>query len=717
MDDKKLKITHTEQHKWKVDDIEDRYENVVKKLAESYKFSDFKPLFENKPETERIVYEFGNVTVHINYPEKTEKNKKEDLRDYVNKELVIIFRRITDGNNDRAKYYRRGSDYEFSEEPWEAFRSKVENEVSKSLGMEVVQGSDYYQIRYDSIKKHWELFSKSYRDNVFREDVPRSHNKSKKPVVSDALYLSELRQTYRERLISDLVEAARDWIKKKQTCKETQQLVFEEKRILLEIDGKQTDADFSSFVKETYPPKKTTGCKEPGQSIKPQTSTPVAQNEGKPRIPDVVSRVESIKPDDSGDSVEHQNSGLEEVKSSSQDVGSNHDATDTVEDQQHINTGINSTQAKTYLRDKYTVQIKPGSDDRFIVTVNWNEGGSGQGKDGWISESIEGEMCLSDMYRKLLETFALNDDSQLLLEMFGKTITCQLDLKFQCSGEKGIWKPKAIYTSNKQHYEVRNKKLEEETQKLRDRETALASKEKEYKLLAQIKPEILRNLGVDNENQILAKIAELTRDSKRDKELIAKLSSTLNKLGHTPDDADQKLELIKGLYGDIKSLNEMSVDDFGKELHRTKESYQMLAKLNKLKDFNQETLCEFGALFGDISSEVKSRVEKLGQYIRDVDEYLVIGDAVRARLADPEQRRKSISKLDMMNKELKHYKLRIFYPQLGDPVDPARHKIVGYDNSGLRGNISRVERWGLAEIDEEGKDVSVIYKPEVIISK
>ncbi len=387
---------------------------------------------------------------------------------------------------------------------------------------------------------------------------------------------------------------------------------------------------------------------------------------------------------------------------------------DTV-DQNDIEELKGNKQRFVLTGDKYILQV-----DRLkeappaIIKSSFNTIAKDTGEiPGDVHPLFYDGMTLSELINNLRTVFPSRQPGHHLDELGTKLIDRHMDIHLERqSPDSEDWNID-IKTTTKQDLDKREREIIERENKLKSEKAIL---ETTQSLVREIKQRL--EIPDQDDRSVITAIEKKTSNIREANVRLEKLTKSINPIDIDIENANKKIQHLVGFFGGERKLADLSVDDFKRELLRFRDSYKMLDKLNRLKDFDQNSLLyEFYGVFGDISADVKSRVDKLEQNIREIDENFVIFDVIKARLADPEIRKKSVPKQDLVNAELKRYKLKLNYPQPGEPVDPARQKIVGYDNAGPRGSISSVVSWGLSEIDELGNEVAVIYKPEVIISK
>ena len=93
----------------------------------------------------------------------------------------------------------------------------------------------------------------------------------------------------------------------------------------------------------------------------------------------------------------------------------------------------------------------------------------------------------------------------------------------------------------------------------------------------------------------------------------------------------------------------------------------------------------------------------------------MIHDAIRAKLSNPDLRKKALTSREILNKELERFNLKIIVPRPGEQLDPTHHKVVGYESGGSRGTISALVSWGLVGLRDDKTEGTIIFKPEIKI--
>lgn len=321
-----------------------------------------------------------------------------------------------------------------------------------------------------------------------------------------------------------------------------------------------------------------------------------------------------------------------------------------------------------------------------------------------LNESCSLNKCLigvSEYYQIELNT--------ILEELFARVPLPQINLKVDKKGTS--WQP-SISCSNTKDESAKIKKLDQEVQEKR---TMLATDLRKFQKEKRVLEQIIKL----SEAKEVADLPSLYEEYKRQvNELSSKVSSLsmiVDFLDSTPEKAKEKAQYLSQALAPGSLLKDTPLEDLQKRIVEMAKTYQKTGQLLSEMDIfqsNAESLLL--RTFTKIKEEVTSKYNYFTESYNKLNSKLIITEAIKSNLADPQLRTKLDLDINNLNSELMLYNLAIDLPQRGTQADPSKHKFVGYDSGGTRGHISSVAAWGLVELENETYK-RTIYKSEVRI--
>jgi hypothetical protein len=251
--------------------------------------------------------------------------------------------------------------------------------------------------------------------------------------------------------------------------------------------------------------------------------------------------------------------------------------------------------------------------------------------------------------------------------------------------------------------------------KLNQQQEELRSLMETNKVKLSILERVLTLCNVDDYNMLEDRIRENLDNLAALGGEAENLRKVVHLLHATPEKAREKAEYLSQALAPGSSLKDTSLDELKNQIAEIAKSYKKTGELSsELESFYQQPDSLLLGTFPLIKEEVGSKYSYFTDSYNKLSSQMIIAEAIKSKLADPQLRSKLDLEINALNEELRQYSLAIEVPQRGTSADPSRHKFVGYDSGGTRGQISSVSAWGLVEL-ENGSYKRTIYKSEVRI--
>ncbi len=251
--------------------------------------------------------------------------------------------------------------------------------------------------------------------------------------------------------------------------------------------------------------------------------------------------------------------------------------------------------------------------------------------------------------------------------------------------------------------------------KLDQQQEELSSSMKTNKVRLSVLDRVLKLLNIDDYNKLESFLREKIEGFDSLEREAKSLRAIVQILHATPEKAREKVEYLSHALAPGSSLKDTSLDELKNRIDEMLKSYKKTGELSsELESFFQQPDSLLLGTFPLIKEEVGSKYSYFTDSYNKLSSQMIIAEAIKSKLADPQLRSKLDLEINTLNEELRQYSLAIEVPQRGTSADPSRHKFVGYDSGGTRGQISSVSAWGLVEL-ENGSYKRTIYKSEVRI--
>ncbi len=379
--------------------------------------------------------------------------------------------------------------------------------------------------------------------------------------------------------------------------------------------------------------------------------------------------------------------------------------------------------------DKYYTHIKSDSKDRYkLFYLIFNEANHDPVNEE-LKESFNKPVYFDALIQKLSNTFILKEGKNILNELAEYLVQGQINVNFESCSEPSdmpVWEvhisgniDKEKFEKEKRENETKKNSLDKREQELKVKEQEIIKRENTCNKKEECINKVKTILKIEDHIRIEDEIRKLQNHNAEINKELEELKLITNILDSDKNALKRKVEIITNCinqkYVNKEIVNKLSNYEFEEIINKFAESYTRLQNIYTLKEYNNEDLKEFTQLFGNVKKLVDNRVDKIIENLETLSNIAIIKDAIKILLADPEMRKKYIKNPEVINKELECYGLKIYIPQTGEPADPLRHKIVGYEVGGLRGTVSSIIRWGLEELDKDDLKGHCVYKAEINI--
>jgi len=362
-------------------------------------------------------------------------------------------------------------------------------------------------------------------------------------------------------------------------------------------------------------------------------------------------------------------------------------------------------------QDKYIINFKKSdtSEDVFPIILFDTKGD--RIVEDQVKSAFEGCKSSSTFIDALVSIFQIDRESLVdallsYIQLPGKSINLDRDSNGWCYKIKGL---------NKTDLDKIEQKLKERQIELDQKIGKLESDQKTHREKILTLDTVLKLLNIDDYNKLESFLREKIEGFDSLEREAKSLRAIVQILHATPEKAREKVEYLSQALAPGSSLKDTSLDELKSRIDEMAKSYKKTGELSsELESFFQQPDSLLLGTFPLIKEEVGSKYSYFTDSYNKLSSQMIIAEAIKSKLADPQLRSKLDLEINTLNEELRQYSLAIEVPQRGTSADPSRHKFVGYDSGGTRGQISSVSAWGLVEL-ENGSYKRTIYKSEVRI--
>ena len=362
-------------------------------------------------------------------------------------------------------------------------------------------------------------------------------------------------------------------------------------------------------------------------------------------------------------------------------------------------------------QDKYIINFKKSdtSEDVFPIILFDTKGD--RIVEDQVKSAFEGCKSSSTFIDALVSIFQIDRESLVdallsYIQLPGKSINLDRDSNGWCYKIKGL---------NKTDLDKIEQKLKERQIELDQKIGKLESDQKTHREKILTLDIVLKLLNIDDYNKLESFLREKIEGFDSLEREAKSLRAIVQILHATPEKAREKVEYLSQALARGSSLKDTSLDELKSRIDEMAKSYKKTGELSsELESFFQQPDSLLLGTFPLIKEEVGSKYSYFTDSYNKLSSQMIIAEAIKSKLADPQLRSKLDLEINTLNEELRQYSLAIEVPQRGTSADPSRHKFVGYDSGGTRGQISSVSAWGLVEL-ENGSYKRTIYKSEVRI--
>lgn len=363
-------------------------------------------------------------------------------------------------------------------------------------------------------------------------------------------------------------------------------------------------------------------------------------------------------------------------------------------------------------QDKYIINFKKNDTTEGVFPeAQFNKQG-GRGVDQEVENAFTSCKSLSSFVSTLESIFEL-DHTSVIDELFPYIQLPGMSIHLTPL-EKDRWKIeiKGTKKADLDRIELEQKDFQK---KLNQQQEELRSSMETNKVKLSILERVLTLCNVDDYNMLEDRIRENLDNLAALGGEAENLRKVVHLLHATPEKAREKAEYLSQAFAPGSSLKDTSLDELKSRIDEMAKSYKKTGELSsELESFFQQPDSLLLGTFPLIKEEVGSKYSYFTDSYNKLSSQMIIAEAIKSKLADPQLRSKLDLEINALNEELRQYSLAIEVPQRGTSADPSRHKFVGYDSGGTRGQISSVSAWGLVEL-ENGSYKRTIYKSEVRI--
>ena len=371
--------------------------------------------------------------------------------------------------------------------------------------------------------------------------------------------------------------------------------------------------------------------------------------------------------------------------------------------------------------DSYKINLhtREGSED---IKVNFTPTAKGIVVESELTKRFEKPTGFSELIKTLEHAFPPAKIGQYADSLAAFALLKQVNIEFvRTDDNQGRWLLQVLSKADREENEAAKKKLDARQKKLNEDNQEYEAKARNLSGRLNSLTEAKRLLDIEDtdDKSLGKKIKELQDGLVQAQTKLAQLSSHSEHIDPDPEKLKTKIGILanfveKGTEAS-KRLSEMSSDSLEKLLGDFADAYKSLRSLYQLRDFQDSSLPEFTRGFGGIGDLVSEAVSRLESGFKGINSSFVVHDAIRARLSNPEERKKAVTSPDILNAELEKFNLKIIIPSPGEQLDPTHHKVVGYESGGSRGTISALVSWGLIGLRDDKTEGTIIFKPEVKI--
>lgn len=327
------------------------------------------------------------------------------------------------------------------------------------------------------------------------------------------------------------------------------------------------------------------------------------------------------------------------------------------------------------------------------------------GSDGWLKKKLSEIDNTAEALEFTERTFHLSS-GDLRIQFLNQIVFPHAEIHFQKEGTH--WRLEKI-TPEFIGETSQNKRNEEKIKNLEKDIEDLNNKHKEQNDQLSILNKVLSTLELQKPEELQNKVVQMIdeiEDGKANKKV-------LNMLGPDINAAEDKVKQLSRLLQE--HISTLAIADLTSKVTDLLGAWQMYQPIIKLKHFDRKPIESLIKVFPSIVQAITAKQERLADMVTDIGEVAIVRESIISTIAHSEHRKDMDLDFAKIDAELKPYSLKVDLPEIGNPVDPVRHKFVGYDSGGSRGTVSSILSWGLIETDAEGSYSRTIHKPELRI--
>lgn len=371
--------------------------------------------------------------------------------------------------------------------------------------------------------------------------------------------------------------------------------------------------------------------------------------------------------------------------------------------------------------DSYKINLisKEGSEN---IGVNFTPTAKGNVVESELTKKFEKPSGFSELIKTLEHAFPPAKFGQYADSLAAFALLKQVNIEFvRTEDNQGRWLLQVLSKADREENEAAKKKLDSREKKLNENQQEYETKARNLSGRLNSLTEAKRLLDIEDtdDTSLGKKIKELQDGLIQAQTKLTQLSSHSEHIDPDPEKLKTKIGIMANFVERAteasKRLSDMSSESLEKLLGDFADAYKSLRGLYQLRDFQDSSLPEFTRGFGGIGDLVSEAVSRLESGFKGINSSFVVHDAIRARLSNPEERKKAVTSPYILNAELEKFNLKIIIPSLGEQLDPTHHKVVGYESGGSRGTISALVSWGLIGLRDDKTEGTIIFKPEVKI--
>jgi len=383
--------------------------------------------------------------------------------------------------------------------------------------------------------------------------------------------------------------------------------------------------------------------------------------------------------------------------------------------------GSDENSSLQLLYDSYKINLKSKEESENIGT-NFTPKAQGIIDEVNLKKMFDKPTGFSELIETFERVFPPARKGQYADTLAAFALLKQVSVEFaKAEDNPSLWQLRILSKPDKEINEATKKKLEDREKALKTSLQTLEEKARKLESTRRSYNEARKLLEIENIEDISLgkKIKELQNGLRQTQAKLNLLSSHSEQIDPDPEKLKTKIGILTSFItratDGSKSLRDLSGESLEKLLTNFAEAYRSLSSLYQLKDFQNDILPEFTRSFGDIGDSVMEAVSRLESSFKSINSSFVIHDAIRAKLSNPDLRKKALTSQEILNKELERFNLKIIVPRPGEQLDPTHHKVVGYESGGSRGTISALVSWGLVGLRDDKTEGTIIFKPEIKI--